>query len=183
MYKYFVSLFAVSVLLLSACKKDVKNPEEDGAHGVITTLSLKFSQGGVFKTEAVFDDPDGPGGNDPIRFDDIKLEKGQTYNMEMTLTNKTKTPNEDMTEVIRNAGHQHLFFLTPTNVPGLNISLTDKDRAGLPIGLSSTWQTPNSNQTGTVRVSLRHIAFGKSASSLPTAGHSDIQVDFKIILE
>ncbi len=184
MKKNFLGLVAFAGLLLfTACKKDVNDPIEDSAHGAITTIALKFSQGGVLKTEAFFDDPDGAGGNDPIRFDDIKLEKGQTYNMEVVLTNKTQTTPEDMTGVIRNAGHQHLFFFIPTNITGLNITLTDQDRIGLPVGLSSTWQTPSTAQSGTLRVSLRHIAFGKSAASPPTAGHSDIQVDFKINIE
>lgn len=178
-----LSILAVSVLLLGACKKDVKNPEEDGAHGVITTFSIKFLQAGVVKYEAIFDDPDGPGGANPIRFDDIKLNVGQTYQASITLTNKSKTPAEDMTAVVRSAGHQHLFFLTPSNLPGLNITLTDADRLGLPIGLESQWVTPATPQTGNLRINLRHIAFGKTANSGPTSGHSDIMIDFATTIQ
>jgi hypothetical protein len=166
------------ILLGTACKKDVRNPEEDGAHGVITTFSIKFSQGGVVKYEAVFDDPDGPGGNAPVRFDDIRLNTGQTYQASITLTNKMKTPNEDMTAVIRSAGHQHQFFFVPTNLSGLTIVITDLDRLGLPIGLESNWQAPSAPQTGTLRVNLRHIAVGKTANSTINSGHSDVMIDF-----
>ena len=175
---------AIAILgLATSCKKDVKNPEEDSVHNAITTFSIKFSQGGVVKYEAVFDDPDGPGGANPVRFDEIVLAPSQTYQASITLTNKTKTPAEDMTAVIRNAGHQHLFFFTPSNVPGLNITLTDQDRIGLPIGLESAWQTPASAQSGTLRVNLRHIAAGKTANSPSTAGHSDLMIDFAMKIQ
>jgi hypothetical protein len=176
MKKWSIGLAAV--LLLAACKKNVDNPEEDGAHGAITTLSLKFSQGGVQKYEAIFDDPDGPGGADPIRFDEIVLDKNQTYQAVITLTNKSKTPAEDMTATIRNAGHQHQFFFVPMGITGLIITATDRDRINLPIGLETTWQTPATAQTGSIRVALRHIAFGKNAGSTINSGHSDIQIDF-----
>ena len=171
------------VWLGSGCKKDVDNPEEDGAHNALTTISLKFSQGGVLKYEAIFDDPDGPGGANPVRFDDIVLQKGQTYQVSITLTNKTKNPPEDMTAVIQAAGHQHMFFFIPTDLPGLNITLTDSDRIGLPIGLESVWVTPATPQNGTLRVNLRHIAVGKTASSSPNSGHSDLLVDFATRIE
>jgi hypothetical protein len=173
----------LGLMMAASCKKDVKNPEEDSAHGVITTFSIKFSQAGVVKYEAVFDDPDGPGGNAPIRFDDIKLDAGQNYQASITLTNKMKTPNEDMTSVIRNAGHQHQFFFVPTNLPGLNINPTDSDRLGLPIGLETTWQAPSAPQTGTLRINLRHIAVGKTANSTINSGHSDIMIDFATLFQ
>jgi hypothetical protein len=179
MQKVSCWLLGLGLIIFSAgCKKDVRNPEEDGAHGVITTFAIKFSQAGVVKYEAIFDDPDGPGGNAPVRFDDILLNAGQTYQASITLTNKTKTPNEDLTTVIRSAGHQHQFFFVPTGISGLSISITDRDRLGLPIGLESNWQTPASPQTGTLRVNLRHLAVGKSENSTVSSGHSDIMIDF-----
>jgi hypothetical protein len=174
----FLGYALVALLLFTGCKKNVDNPEEDSAHNAITTFSIKFSQGGVVKYEAVFDDPDGAGGAAPIRFDEIVLAPGQTYQASITLTNKTKTPPEDMTAEVRSAGHQHLFYFTPTGVPGLTITSTDADRMGLPIGLESNWQTPATVHTGTTRIGLRHIATGKSSGSGPTSGHSDIQIDF-----
>ncbi|MCU0388227.1 MAG: hypothetical protein MUE71_06430 [Chitinophagaceae bacterium] len=175
---FVIMVFLGLLAFTTSCKKDVDNPEEDSAHGAITTFSIKFSQAGTLKYEAVFDDPDGPGGAAPIRFDEIKLQKGQTYQASITLTNKSKTPAEDMTATVRTQGHQHLFYFSPTGLSGLNITLTDADRIGLPIGLESQWQTPATATTGTTRIGLRHIAAGKSASSGPTSGHSDMQIDF-----
>lgn len=168
------------VVLFSACKKDVRNPTDDSAHGAITTLTLQFYQGSTLVSEVVFDDPDGPGGANPVRFDDIVLGLGQTYDVQVLLANKTTSPVQDMTPVIRNAGHQHLFFFLPTGISGLAVTRTDSDRTGLPIGLQSRWTTPATAQNGTLRVSLRHIVFGKNENSPPSAGHSDIQVDFAI---
>ena len=183
--KFYLYLFFFGsiISLTTGCKKDVDNPEEDSAHGAITTFAIKFSQGGVLKYEAVFDDPDGPGGAAPLRFDEIKLEKGQTYQASITLTNKTKTPPEDLTATIRTEGHQHLIYFSPTGLAGLIIAPTDSDRLGLPIGLESQWQTPATPATGTIRIGLRHIATGKSASSGPNSGHSDMQIDFVTKIE
>ncbi len=177
-YFRFSFIVVAAVFLVTGCKKNVDDPEEDSAHNSITTFSIKFSQAGVVKYEAVFDDPDGAGGAPPVRFDEIVLAPGQTYQASITLTNKSKTPPEDMTAEIKAAGHQHLFYFSPTGVAGLNITLTDADRIGLPIGLESNWQTPATLQTGTTRIGLRHIATGKSSTSGPTSGHSDIQIDF-----
>lgn len=179
MHKSVIFLLAFTALM-SACKKDVRNPTDDSAHGAITTLALQFFQGGTQVAEAIFDDPDGPGGSNPVRFDDIVLGLGQTYDVRIVLTNKTSTPPQDMTAVVRGAGHQHLFFFLPTGISGLGIALTDRDRTNLPIGLESRWTTPATAQNGTLRVSLRHIVFGKSETSPPTAGHSDVQIDFAI---
>jgi hypothetical protein len=176
--KILIIAIPAMMLLFGACKKDVDNPDDDSAHGVITTFSIKFSQAGVVKYEAIFDDPDGPGGANPIRFDEILLAPGQTYQASITLTNKLASPATDMTSVIKANGHQHLFVYIPSNLTGLTVTPTDTDRFGFPIGLETEFRTPPTNQTGVLQINLRHIAAGKTASSGPNSGSSDLSIEF-----
>ena len=176
-------LLALLSLFLQ-CMKEVKDPVDDSGHEPVTTLTLEFRQNGELIREVVFDDPDGPGGNDPVRFDTIFLHANQAYSVSIKLADKTKDPPVDMTPAIRQAGHQHLFFFLPASINGLQITILDTDRLGYPLGFETSWHTgPEAPQAGTLRVMLRHIAFGKSPDNPPTAGHSDIMVDFPMIIE
>ena len=74
-------------IMASGCKKGVDNPPEDGAHNAITTFTIKFSEAGAPAYEAIFEDADGPGGAPPLRFDEIVLQAGKTYQASITLTN------------------------------------------------------------------------------------------------
>lgn len=184
-YRFFIMIILLlfCTILCTGCLKDVTDPVDDSGHEPVTTLTMTFHQGGELVAEAVFDDPDGPGGNDPVRFDTILLHAGQTYDVSITLADKTKDPPVDMTPVIRQAGHQHMFFFVPDGISGLQITITDTDRLEYPLGFETTWKTGHqAPQTGSLRVMLRHIAFGKNPDSPPTAGHSDIQVDFPLII-
>ena len=183
--RFFIPAAAAVIcsMMITGCLKDVTDPVDDSGHEPITTLTLSFYQEGDLVGETVFDDPDGPGGDDPVRFDTIFLQASQTYDVRISLTDKTKNPPVDMTPVIRQAGHQHLFFFVPEGVSDLRITITDTDRLGYPLGLVTSWQTGQQvPQSGTLRVNLRHIAFGKSPNSPPTAGHSDIQVAFPLMI-
>jgi hypothetical protein len=169
---------------LLACKKGVKNPDNDAGHSPITTLTLTFKQGSTTIGQFVFDDPDGAGGANPLRFDTIKLAASQNYTVAVTLADKTKTPAVDMTQIIKDAGHQHRFFYIPSGISGINIGITDLDKLGYPIGIESNWQTGSAApQNGTLKVMLRHLAFGKSANNAPTDGHADIQIDFPVKIQ
>lgn len=169
---------------LLSCRKDVMNPIDDSGHAAITTMTLKFNESGGITKEFSFDDPDGPGGNPPVRFDTLQLTSGKSYSVEIVLLDKTKNPAVDVTPTILSAGHQHQFFFIGSNLNNVAVTLTDKDRIGYPIGLQSNWVIPALGaQSGTMKVMLRHIVFGKSNNTSPTAGHSDIQVDFPIKIQ
>lgn len=164
-------------LLLNGCSKDSSNPAEDTDHAAITTLLLQFKQGGVVKYEYGFDDPDGIGGNAPVRFDKIVLPPAQTFDVSVVLQNKTGGTTKDMTSLIRSAGKNHEFFYLPTGF-SIGISKNDKDVLGFPLGLETTWVTP-ATTNGKMLVTLRHMII-KKAVNLPTDGHSDINVDFTV---
>jgi hypothetical protein len=183
MLKKIIPLVTV-VLLLVGCKKNVSDPTNDADHAAITTITLQFSQAGVVKKEVVFNDPDGVGGANPIRFDSIKLDKNQVYNATIILENKSAgATTVNMNSTIKSAGHQHEFFYIPEPTNLVTVEKLDKDNLGFPLGFDTRWTTPNTPAQGTTKIMLRHIVFGKTASNPPTIGHADIEIIFATIVQ
>lgn len=171
-------ILVLAALLVAGCSKNSSNPAEDTDHAAITTILLQFKQAGVTKFEFGFDDPDGDGGNSPIRFDNIVLPRGQVYQVDVVLQNKVSGTVKDMTAVIRDAGRFHEFFFLPSGV-AVDVVKNDRDMLGFPLGLQSTWTTPAVAGSGKMKVTLQHLLV-KKAVNQPTDGHSDINVDFNI---
>ncbi len=174
-----IVLIAVAV---TGCKK-VDEAQNNSDHAAITTLILTFKQAGLTKYIATFDDPDGIGGNNPIKFDTIKLNANQAYQTELVLQNKTSGSTVDMTEKIRIAGREHEFFYTPTNVI-VGISKTDVDANGFPLGFNTNWQTntPTTTNTAFIKLQLKHKPFNKGPNDDASKGHDDININFPIII-
>lgn len=174
----------LTITVFTSCKKNVSNPNNDAEHNAITTVTLQFSQAGVLKREAVFDDPDGVGGSIPVRFDTIKLDKNQVYNGTIILQNKSGGSTiVNMNNTIKSAGHQHEFFYIPQPSNLVSVEKLDKDNLGFPLGFDTRWTTTNITGTGTTKVMLRHIVFGKTASNPPTIGHADIEINFATMVQ
>ena len=183
MLKKFLLILIIAAVFTS-CKKNVSNPNNDAEHNAITTVILQFSQAGVIKQEVVFDDPDGVGGAIPVKFDTIKLDKNQVYNTTIILQNKAAGSTVvNMNSTIKSAGHQHEFFYIPQPSNLVTVEKLDKDNLGFPLGFDSKWTTSNITGTGTTKVMLRHIVFGKTASNPPTIGHADIEINFATIVQ
>jgi hypothetical protein len=181
-----IILLLILITSWVSCKKGVDNPANDADHTAITTLKIQFKQGTTVVGEFMFDDPDGVGGANPIRFDTIKLNKNQTYTATITLQNKSTGTVQDVTNIIKDAGTQHEFFYLPDNTlttAGLSIEKLDKDRLGLPLGFDSRWITPNTVVQGITKITLRHIVLGKSNNTSPTAGHADIEINFATLVQ
>jgi hypothetical protein len=170
-------------IFFNGCSKDASNPGNDGDHTAITTLIIRFSQAGVLRREVVFDDPDGVGGANPIRFDSIKLNRNQVYDATLILQNKSTGTTQEMNATIKAAGHQHEFFYVQDPTLTNTIEKLDKDKLGFPLGFDTRWTTPNLAQQGNIKVTLRHIVFGKTANNAPTIGHSDIEINFATIVQ
>ena len=184
MFKLSGLLSIAFLVFLAGCKKDVANPNNDGDHTAITTVTLQFKQAGVLKKEVVFSDPDGVGGASPIRFDTIKLDRNQTYDATVILENKsTGATTINMNSTIKDAGHQHEFFYIPQPTNLVTVEKLDKDKLGFPLGFDTKWTTQTTASQGTTKFMLRHIVFGKSASNPPTIGHADIEIIFATIVQ
>lgn len=165
-------IITLAIVSLAACKK-TENPNNENEHEAITTLSLIFKLNNAVIDTFVFDDPDGDGGNVPVRIDTIKLMANTNYTAEVLLTNKTKNPPSDVTGTIKNQANAHeMYYLTDSPI---QITKTDKDISGFPLGLQTIWVTTN-GFTGTVRIKLMHKPLIKGNNDNPNVGHSDIDI-------
>lgn len=143
------TLTATTLVLATACGEPGHDHNEEE---VITTITLTFSpSGGGSDVVAVFDDPDGDGGNPPT-IDPIALSAG-TYGLAVGFENRLETPPEIITDEVRDEGDEHQVFFTG-DAP-LAHSYADQDARSLPIGLANTVVT--SAGAGSFTVTLRHM--------------------------
>jgi hypothetical protein len=180
----FSLLFLGSIVLLTSCKKD-RDEEED--EEIITTMQLTFTPaGGGTSMTFQYDDPDGPGGANPTT-QTITLAANTTYNVGIQLLNKTVNPVENITAEIIAESASHRFYFEPSAGSNIMVSNLIPDAAGLPFGLTSTWTTTNA-ATGTVKVTLRHYSGNppnKAADDPVTSTKSstDIEVVFPTVVQ
>jgi hypothetical protein len=176
-------LFGV-LIGIQACKKDdklVPVPPVGNASELITKVTLTFTDPlGVNPTVvATFSDPDGPGGNAPVQFDDITLLAGATYHCAITLFDESKNPIEDITPEVLEEADEHLFCF---DVSGANVTITRTDSDGTyEVGLASSWVC-GSVSSGSVKVTLKHQTNG-SKDGTCTPGETDIEVTFQTVIQ
>ena len=182
-----LALGALSLVVVG-CKKDEVKPTDDHDHNdgeLITTLELKFSGKGVVNNDTTFvvtfDDPDGFGGNAPIKLDQINLLKNTDYSVEITLLDKTKTPYDTISNEVLEEADEHLFFYSSNPVNLLNITITDKDSKNRNLGLLSNWRTNTAVGSGTVKVKLMHQPGVKDGKS--EVGGTDVEVEFPVVIK
>ncbi len=65
-------IYAVFMMLMVGCSKDVSNPNDENEHEAINKIELVFAETGGATTSFIMEDPDGDGGNPPSRIDTIK---------------------------------------------------------------------------------------------------------------
>ncbi len=169
------SLYALGSL--SSCKDD--HNHDDGE--VITTVKL-ICQDSANTTLPVrefrFDDPDGPGGNNPTRLDTIYLDSGRTTLVSLRFEDASSGSVKDITTEIRAEGNEHLICVNPS---GISLQVTASDSDGkYPIGLESRWKSSGKG-SGTVKIVLKHQPGGvKNGSCDP--GDTDAEVIFPIVI-
>ncbi|MCS6991755.1 MAG: hypothetical protein NZL95_07825 [Chitinophagales bacterium] len=175
--------FAVILLFLIAVAcRDENPPPPAHPSEVITTVQLKFSSVDDPSEEfwVVFSDPDGIGGNPPVRFDSIRLKSTKTYECEITLIDESHTPAHDLTHEIEQEADDHQFYFLPSGVDVV-VTYADADSKGRPIGLKSLWQCGAAGQ-GTMTLILKHKPGLKGDSDPPTVGDTDIEVAFTMFV-
>lgn len=177
-------IFAVVVLFLNSCKKDnVVDPNEGE---LITTVRLKLTNtlsSSIAPLVYEFKDLDGEGGAAPVKFDDIVLQKNIPYICEVFVLNESVNPADDITSEIKTEASDHQFYYVPSSASLLSVSNYDTDTQGLPLGLSSFWVTGLNPGTGTVKIVLKHKPGTKAANDPITKGETDIELDFKLIIQ
>lgn len=184
MFKPFMLALGALSLVVVSCKKDEVKPTDTHEHNdgeLITTLELKFSGKGKVNKDTTFvvtfDDPDGDGGNSPIKFDQINLLKNSDYTVEVILLDKSKTPYDTISNEVLEEADDHLFFYSSNPLDLVKVAITDKDGNGKNLGLKSTWTTTNAG-SGKMKVKLMHQPGVKDGTS--PKGDTDIEVDFEV---
>lgn len=171
------------ILVFAACKKE-KSPATNPPPPVIeeeliTTLKITFTDPDAVNPDVIvlFQDIDGPGGNEPTAFDTIRLKAMSTYNATIEVLNESVNPVEDITAEIWEEKTSHLFCFATTGV-SVGIVRTDTDGT-YEVGINSTWTT-GSATAGSVMVSLKHQPGIKNGSCL--VGETDIEINFQTIV-
>lgn len=164
-----MSKLSLLSLLLVPLATSLVGCGEDPAGGgneeeVISRVELVMvPMGGGATVTAVFDDPDGDGGEPPT-IDGFALTMGVTYSTSVRFLNALETPAEDITVEVRDESDVHQVFFTGTAVDGpasdhpgaaLTHAYADTDVNGLPIGLESTLVAAPG--TGDLTITLRHL--------------------------
>ena len=184
-YKLPLAFLAISILLLSSCKKDdpvIPNEEE-----LITTVTYKLTpQSGGDDVEFIFRDLDGEGGNAAIVINGT-LQANTVYDGSLELLNETEAPAEDITEEIEEEDEEHQFFFSTSNGLNLDIEYNDADGNNNPTGLASIATTGEASQ-GQLTIILRHepekSAAGVADGNITNAGgETDIEVTFDVTIE
>jgi hypothetical protein len=162
--------------LVSSCQNDEEDEAPLNESELITTVTFTMQEVGTTNTlTAIFRDPDGEGGNSPVKFDEIVLKPNAVYNTSVRLLNESVTPAEDITGEIEEEADDHQFFYTPTAGLNVTVAYEDKDSKNLPVGLK-TKITTGAASTGKLKVTLKHQADTKNNSI--TTGETDVELDF-----
>jgi hypothetical protein len=178
MKKPFLNCMMVIILLsvFSVCcsKEDDEMGNEEE---LITTLRLTLRETGTATVKVFeFKDPDGTGGNPPTKFDPIMLSPSKNYTCTIDVLNESVTPAVDITAEIIAESDDHQFYFEPAGV-NINVLNLDTDTQGLPLGVSSTWNT-GAASNGTLKVTLKHKPGTKAIGDLVSKGETDIEVNF-----
>jgi len=180
-------LLLTLIIGFSSCKKKEEDPKDDNESELITTVKLKFTEGGTVRT-FTFRDLDGAGGRAPV-IDNIVLNNGRTYTMEIELLDESNPAKvEDITKQIKEEADEHQFFFTGSAVANLlTITYDDRDKDNRPIGLKNRVVT-RAVGTGQLTVILRH-KLNKAASGVANGqianagGETDIEVTFNVTVQ
>jgi hypothetical protein len=173
-------LYALALTsLFAACKKE-QNVDPTDDNEAITTVALRLTNKAT-PSEVVTATIDNLNTTPVTTNATLTLKPNTTYTGAITLTDKTKTPNIDVTEDIAEEKNEHLFVYTPTPTGLLSVTVTDRDTnpapGPYPVGLAYELRT-NAAGTGTLRVVLRHQPDTKNGTATP--GTSDLDVQFPV---
>ena len=181
------SVFVVAVLstAFSACNL-LSDPHDDHSddHDVITTVRMSLTTMGLNDTtDYTWEDIDGIGGNNPNRIDTVFLESGKQYSGMLNLTNRAKSPAEDMTSEIREDADEHQIFYTLSNNLG-TITVTDRDGRNLPLGLTFTVgvEAMRAGLSGTMKVTLYHYDDESDKNGTDPSNETDVEVSFPVVV-
>ncbi len=180
-----VFILSALLMLFSGCSKEEHEPHDDNE--LITTVKLQFtsitSPSSPVKT-FYWRDTQGDGVVDSI--DPIVLDKGNTYDLDISLLDETKKPAFDITKEIAEEGDVHLFVFKTTPLGLLSHKIKDLDKKGLGIGLKSEVKSQFAAGNGKFQLILKHQppVNGKATKNgSEEAGSTDLDVEFPVSIK
>lgn len=169
MKRFFAKMLLISSMALSftACKKD--DPVHEHENEFINGIRMEFVNG---EEKKVFE------WIEKGNIDSIVLTPGTKYQVYVSFLDIDH--EEDITEEIKEDGHNHQVFITTTPSDLLQVAYTDQDKNGLPVGIESDITTTSAG-TGTLRLQLKHYAGNKDGNA--ASGSTDVSVDFSLVVQ
>lgn len=180
-----LSILSLSLLFLSACKKDdndVTKPNDINEGELITTVKFIVTDTDSPFTQYEFQyrDADGIGGNPPS-IDTIKLKENKNYSVQLLLLDESKTPFDTISNEVLEESKDHLFvYELGSDSVSITINDFDDNNPPLPLGLISTWST-NSSISTTLKLTLKHQPGIKNGD--PVRGETDVEVVMPLSVE
>lgn len=176
MKKYALFLTMGIAIAVAGCNKEDKvDPNEEE---LITTLKVTLTATGASPLVFTFKDADGPTGAPPTVFDSIIVDANKSYAATVQFLNESVSPAEDITAEVSAEGVDHQVYYTPATA-AITVANLNADSKGLPLGLSSTWQTGAASK-GSVKITLKHKPGTKAAGDPVSKGETDVEVEFGV---
>lgn len=172
---YFL-LFAFATFSLTSCDPD-DEIDDDNEEELITTVNVVLSSPADALT-LTFRDIDGEGGVDPV-ITGGTLDANTTYSYVATFLNESVTPTEDITGEVQEENLEHFVSLSGIGLD-VDVSITDVDDAGNPLGLTGTITTKDAG-TGVLRLVLLHEPMKTSTGA--TGGSTDADISYPVTVE
>lgn len=179
----FASIFAVSVVSFSSCKKDKPAPVPDEQE-LITTLKIRLNDSAGFDQTFQYKILNGYNTSSPtVQIDTLKIPSGKKYHATLTVLNESKAPTEDITQEILEKSDEHLFVFLSTPSDVLTVSNGNKDSKGAALNQEFTLSSGTAN-SGTFRISLMHQPTNKNGTTPQSAGgETDLEASFPFLVQ
>lgn len=174
-------LILLLALGFTACSNDDDDPEPVNEEEIITTVRVTLqAAGGTVTLQS--QDLDGDGPNPPEVTVSGPLQANTTYTGSVQVLNETETPTENITEEVEEEAEEHQFFYGVSG--SINqVTYTDQDANGNPIGLSFTLETGAAGAAG-LTVTLRHEPKKPNDGTLTDAGgETDVAQSFTLTVQ
>lgn len=170
-----------SIALIAGCSEDSNGPDDHGEQEVINRIEFETLEvNSTTRTTFVWEDADGPGGNNPNRIDTIKLDSAVSYTGTIRMYNTTVNPVIDVTQEIKERLDEHQFFFTVTGGV-LTISPGDIDSRGLPVGLTNVI-APARKGAGELTIELSHYDDPADKDGSTRSDETDVSVTFPVLV-
>jgi hypothetical protein len=177
--KRLISTTAI-VLLLAACDSVEPDMEGAGEQELITSVTLTLTSSDATVTASARDE-DGDGSN--FEIDELVLTAGVLYSGGIDVRDDVN--DESITEEIEEEADEHQFFFIPEGdmAQRLQVTVTDQDSNGLPLGLEFDLQvTPGTTTSGTLRIVLSHFD-EEPKNGVDRSSETDIDLVFPVRIQ